>query len=136
MKLNEGSDVADDLDRTLFALADPTRRAILERLLHGESRVTDLAAPFAMSLAAVSKHVQVLERAKLVRRRKAWREHWVSFDPAPLVAAAAWMERQRRFWSDRLALLDGLLRAEDAAAAAPSGPAGPRESPPGSLEAS
>lgn len=133
MKLNEDS---ADLDRTLLALADPTRRAILERLLRGESRVTDLAAPFAMSLAAVSKHVQVLERAKLVRRRKAWREHWVSFDPEPLVAAAAWMERQRRFWSDRLAHLDGLLRAEDAADQSPTDAPFPRESPPDSMESS
>ena len=72
------------LDRTLTALADPTRRAILQRLARGEARVTDVARPFAMSLEAVSKHVRVLERARLVRRRRAGREHLLSLDPRPL----------------------------------------------------
>ena len=86
-----------DLDRTLLALADPTRRAILERLAGGEARVTELARPFAISLNSVSKHIRMLERARLVRRRRAGREHLLSADPAPLAAAAAWIERQRAF---------------------------------------
>lgn len=84
-----------DLDDTMLALADPTRRAILNRLAGGEARVTDLAAPFAMSLNAVSKHIRILERATLVRRRRAGREHVLSLNPAPLDQAAAWIEQQR-----------------------------------------
>jgi len=106
------------LDHTLAALADPTRRAILTRLMQGEARVTNLAKPFAMSLNAVSKHIQVLERAQLVRRRRVWREHLVSFNPAPLDEAAAWIEQTRAFWNAKLDALEALLRAEDAAAAA------------------
>lgn len=106
------------LDRTLTALADPTRRAILRRLARGEARVTDVARPFPMSLEAVSKHVRVLERACLVRRRRAGREHLLSLDPRPLDAAAAWIESERAAWAARLDALDAMLRAEDAAAAA------------------
>ena len=80
-----------DLDRTLLALADPTRRAILHRLTGGEARVTDLAEPFEMSLNAVSKHIRLLERASLVRRRKSGREHLLSLNPEPLEEAATWM---------------------------------------------
>jgi DNA-binding transcriptional ArsR family regulator len=78
-----------DLDQILVALADPTRRAILQRLAQGEARVTELARPFAMSLNSVSKHIRVLQRARLVRRRRAGREHLMSFDPQPLDEAAA-----------------------------------------------
>jgi DNA-binding transcriptional ArsR family regulator len=78
-----------DLDQTLVALADPTRRAILQRLAQGEARVTELARPFAMSLNSVSKHIRVLQRARLVRRRRAGREHLMSFDPQPRDEAAA-----------------------------------------------
>jgi DNA-binding transcriptional ArsR family regulator len=104
-----------DLDRTLMALADPTRRAILQRLSEGEARVTELARPFAMSLSAVSKHIQVLERAQLVKRRKAWRDHHLSINPQPLDEAAAWIEAQRSAWTARLDALEALLKAEDAA---------------------
>jgi DNA-binding transcriptional ArsR family regulator len=96
------------LDDTMLALADPTRRAILSRLAAGEARVTDLAAPFAMSLNAVSKHIRILERATLVRRRRSGREHVLSLNPAPLDEAAAWIEQQRTFWN---ASLDALERA-------------------------
>ena len=106
------------LDRTLIALADPTRRAILHRLSRGEARVTDVARPFAMSLDAVSKHVRVLERARLVRRRRAGREHLLSLDPKPLDEAAAWLDTQRAAWTARLDALDAMLAAEDRAAAA------------------
>lgn len=105
------------LDATLLALADPTRRAILQRLSLGEVRVTDLAQPFDMSLNAVSKHIRMLERAQLVRRRRAGREHWLSFEPRRLNEAAAWIESQRTFWTARLDALDDLLKAEDRAAA-------------------
>jgi DNA-binding transcriptional ArsR family regulator len=118
MKINDRADRDGDLDRTLTALADPTRRAILRRLARGEARVTELAAPFAMSLNAVSKHIRMLQRAGLVRRRRVWREHLVSFDPAPLETAAAWIARQRAFWSDRIEALDDLLRAHDRETAA------------------
>lgn len=102
-----------NLDRTLIALADPTRRAILQRLSVGEARVTELAAPFSMSLNAVSKHIRMLERAKLVRRRRVGREHLLSFQAAPLDEAAAWINEQRVLWSSRLQTLDDLLQAED-----------------------
>jgi DNA-binding transcriptional ArsR family regulator len=96
-----------DLDETLSALADPTRRAILERLSGGETRVTDLAAPFAISLNSVSKHIRLLERAGLVRRRQAGREHRLSLNRAPLDEAARWIAAQQAFWTDRL---DALAR--------------------------
>jgi DNA-binding transcriptional ArsR family regulator len=106
------------LDLTLLALADPTRRAILERLSRGESRVTELAKPFALSLNAVSKHIRVLERARLVRRRRAGREHVLSLNPKPLDEATTWIETQRALWTGRLDALDAMLRAEDRAAGA------------------
>jgi DNA-binding transcriptional ArsR family regulator len=105
------------LDRTLVALADPTRRAILERLSQGEARVTELAAPFSISLNSVSKHIRMLERAELVRRRIAGKEHLLSFNRAPLDEAALWIESQRALWARRLSALDALLRAEDRALA-------------------
>ncbi len=105
------------LDDTLVALADPTRRAILQRLSRGEARVTDLAAPFAISLNSVSKHIRMLERARLVRRRRAGREHVLSLNPRPLEDATAWMATQRSLWTARLEALDVLLQAEDRAAA-------------------
>jgi len=100
------------LDQTLIALADPTRRAILQRLSQGEARVTDLAGPFSISLNSVSKHIRMLERAKLVRRRRAGREHLLTFNPQPLAEAAAWIEAQRALWTARLDALDRLLRAQ------------------------
>lgn len=103
------------LDATLVAIADPTRRAILQRLAAGEARVTELAAPFAMSLNAVSKHIQVLERARLVNRRRAGREHLLSVNPRGLDEASGWIEAQRRMWAGTLERLDALLQAEDAA---------------------
>ena len=101
------------LDATLTALADSTRRAILRRLSAGEARVTELAAPFPISLNSVSKHIRMLERAGLVRRRRAGREHFLSFDPRPLDAAARWIEEQRAAWTTRLQALDALLKEED-----------------------
>src|SRR5438445_3433770 len=84
------------------ALSDPTRRAIVERLTRGPTRVTDIAAPFDMSLNAVSKHIKVLEAAQLVRRTRQGREHTLELDPAPLREIARWASEVERFWSARL----------------------------------
>ena len=80
---------ASKLDNILGALADPTRRAILLRLSRGDARVTDLAAPFAISLNSVSKHIRILERARLIERRRVGREHVLSRNLRPLNEAAA-----------------------------------------------
>lgn len=104
------------LDQTLMALADPTRRAILQRLSQGEARVTELAHPFDMSLNAVSKHIRILERADLVRRRTAGREHFLSFNRQRLDEVAHWIETQRAAWNARLDALEALLKEEDMAA--------------------
>ena len=100
------------LDRTFRALADPTRRAILRRLMRGEARVTELARPFEISLNAVSKHIRMLERAGLVERRRAGREHVLLYRPEPLDAMASWLEDERGFWRSRLEAIADLL-AED-----------------------
>src|SRR6185436_12531650 len=85
-----------ELDDTLIALADETRRSILKRLAAGEARVTEVAAPFDISLNSVSKHIRILERAGLVRRRIAGRDHFLSLEPGPLDAAAAWTSLKPR----------------------------------------
>jgi DNA-binding transcriptional ArsR family regulator len=97
------------LDHTLIALADGTRRAILARLTAGEARVTDLAEPFPISLNSVSKHIRMLERADLVRRRKQGREHWLALNPAPLDEAAQWLKAQQALWTWRLDRLGDIL---------------------------
>jgi DNA-binding transcriptional ArsR family regulator len=102
------------LDDTLIALADDTRRRILQRLAGGEARVTEVAAPFDISLNSVSKHIRILERAGLVRRRVAGRDHFLSLQPAPLDDLAAWMQHARAAWTHRLDKLEAALRAEDA----------------------
>jgi len=101
------------LDDTLLALADPTRRAILGALSAGEARVTDLARPFPISLNSVSKHIRLLERADLVRRRRSGREHILSINPAPLDEAAAWIDAQRKLWTWRLGRLEDILKEDD-----------------------
>jgi hypothetical protein len=80
-----------------------------------ETRITELAAPYTISLNAVSKHIRILERARLVQRRRVWREHLVSFNPEPLKEVSAWIEKTRAFWAARLDALDELLAVEDAA---------------------
>lgn len=99
----------DRLDRTFAALSDPTRRAILARLVAGEATVTDLAEPFEMSLPAVSKHLKVLERAGLIARgrEKQWRP--ARLEAEPLKEVAQWMERYRRFWEESYERLDEYL---------------------------
>lgn len=85
----------------------------MQRLSGQETRITTLAKPFAMSLNAVSKHVRVLERARLIRRRRVGREHLLSVNPVPLDEAASWIAGQRAAWTMRLEKLEALLLAED-----------------------
>ncbi len=80
------------------ALSDPTRRAILERLARGEATVTEVAQPFKMSLPAISKHLRILENARLITREKDGRVHHLRLSPAPLKTAAAWLAEYRQFW--------------------------------------
>ncbi len=109
---------SDPLSTTLFALADPTRRGILARLATGEATVTQLAEPFDMSLAAVSKHIKVLETAGLVSRGRDAQWRPCHLDPAPLRGVSAWLEDYRRFWersADGLeAYLERIQREEPA----------------------
>ncbi|XXX76535.1 metalloregulator ArsR/SmtB family transcription factor [Sorangium sp. So ce134] len=100
------------MDDTMLALADPRRRAILQRLTRGEARVTDLAAPFAISLSSVSKHIRILERARLVKRLRAGREHFLSYNPRPFDEAAAWIEAQRAHWKATFDRLERALEEE------------------------
>ena len=94
------------LSTTLLAIADPTRRAILDRLARGPARITDVAAPFPMSLAAVSKHVKVLEHAGLVRRTRQGREHTLELEAAPLREVASWARQYEQYWNERLDRLE------------------------------
>jgi DNA-binding transcriptional ArsR family regulator len=100
-----------DLDATFAALADPTRRAILARLARGDAVVGDLARPFAISLPAVSRHLRVLERARLIERRVDAQWRVCRLRPQPLRTAASWIEEYRRFWEQRLDDLAALLEA-------------------------
>lgn len=97
------------LNRVYAALADPTRRAILTVLAGRELKVGTLAGRFAISFNGVSKHVKVLERAGLVRRRVRGREHWLRLRPQPLREANRWLEHYRSFWNARLDALEQLL---------------------------
>ena len=100
----------DHLSTTLGALADPTRRAILARLALGETAVTELAAPFDMSLPAVSKHLKVLERASLIARGRAAQWRPCRLQAAPLKEVADWVEHYRRFWDQSPDRLEGYLQ--------------------------
>ena len=101
----------DRLDATFAALADSTRRAILAQLATGERSVGELAAPFAMSLPAVSKHLKVLERAGLISRVREAQWRPCRLEAAPLKRAARWLERYRQFWDESFDRLDDYLRA-------------------------
>jgi DNA-binding transcriptional ArsR family regulator len=101
---------AERLDAVFQALADPTRRAMLRRLATEELSVGELAAPFAMSFAGASKHVRALERAGLVRRKVQGRRHLCRLEPAPLAEADGWLGFYRRFWDERLDMLEQALR--------------------------
>lgn len=99
----------DRLSSTLFAIADPTRRGLLARLALGEASVTELAKPYEMSLAAVSKHLKVLERAGLIARGRQAQWRPCRLDAGPLRDVAAWLEHYRRFWDASLDRLDDYL---------------------------
>ena len=101
------------LDYTLIALANPTRRRILRRLARNEARVTALAAPFGISLNSVSKHIKLLERAGLVKRRRAGRDHILRFRSKPLQKVQQWISAQEAFWRAGLQELDALLNRQD-----------------------
>ena len=100
------------LNRVFHALADPTRRAMLRDLAAGERTISELAAPFPMSLVAASKHGRVLEAAGLVRRRVVGRSHLCALDPAPLAAAETWLRFYERFWTEQFDALETVLTAE------------------------
>jgi DNA-binding transcriptional ArsR family regulator len=101
---------ADELSATFAALADPTRRAILARLSRGQASVNEIAAPFDMTLPAVSKHLKVLEKAGLVTRSREAQYRPCTFNGRPLRDADEWIERYRRFWEQSLDRLDAYLR--------------------------
>jgi len=104
---------SEPLDSVFHALADPTRRAMLASLAARERTVSELAEPFSMSLAAASKHVKTLERAGLVRRTVQGRTHICRLDPEPLSDAHEWLRFYERFWSERLDVLEALLRSPE-----------------------
>ena len=100
----------DQLDATFTALADPTRRAIVARLARGDATVNELAAPFAMTLPGISKHLKVLERCGLISRSRQAQFRPCHLERAALDSAASWIEESRRAWSERFDKLDEHLR--------------------------
>lgn len=102
-----------ELDETFAALAHPTRRDMVRRLGQGAATVSELAEPYHVSLAAISKHIQVLERAGLAQRRVSGRVHTISLNAAPLRSAAEWLAYQREFWADSLDALEGLVEEDE-----------------------
>jgi DNA-binding transcriptional ArsR family regulator len=103
------------LDSVFHALGDATRRRMLRELSLGERTVGQLAEPFAISLAAASKHIKALENAGLIRRKVQGRTHMCRLDPGPLASANQWLHFYERFWNDRFDTLEKLLREVDAA---------------------
>jgi DNA-binding transcriptional ArsR family regulator len=103
------------LDELFRALADPTRRAMLSDLAQGPRTVSELAAPFDISLAGASKHIQMLERAGLIQRDVQGRVHTCRLDARPMHAGAEWLRHYERFWNRKLDVLESILKAEDAA---------------------
>lgn len=104
---------APSLDAVFHALGDDTRRRMLRDLADGERTVGQLAQPYAISLAAASKHIKALEQAGLIRREVRGRTHLCRLDPGPLATAHQWLGFYERFWTERLDVLDRLLRKED-----------------------
>src|SRR4051812_49162286 len=100
------------LDTVFHALGDATRRRMLRELAGGERTVSQLAEPFAISLAAASKHIKALENAGLIRREVRGRTHLCRLDPGPLASAHQWLSFYERFWNSRLDLLEQLLRED------------------------
>jgi DNA-binding transcriptional ArsR family regulator len=109
------------LDAVFHALGDATRRRMLRELALGERSVGQLAEPFAMSLAAASKHIKALEGAGLIRREVRGRTHVCHLDPGPLASADEWLRHYERFWTDRLDTLERLLRKDDSRSPKPEG---------------
>ncbi|HEX6481127.1 MAG TPA: metalloregulator ArsR/SmtB family transcription factor [Ktedonobacteraceae bacterium] len=103
------NDSSERLNTVFLALADPTRRAILERLAHGEASGTELARPFSISVPAISKHLRVLKNAELIRHRKDGRTHLFRLAARPMGEAAAWLEHYRHFWEAQFDSLDTYL---------------------------
>ena len=103
------------LDRVFFALSDGTRRAILARLAQGSTTIGELAAPFAISKPAISKHMKVLERAGLIDRRISGRQHRCTLTTAGLRTAEEWLNFHRKFWESRLDALNVLLQPDESA---------------------
>jgi DNA-binding transcriptional ArsR family regulator len=103
----------DQLSRTFSALADPTRRSILAKLSRGEATVNDIAAPFAMSLPAISKHLQVLEKAGLISRGRDAQWRPARLNAITLAPAAEWIDGYRRFWDDSFDALEQHLTQEE-----------------------
>jgi len=114
------------LNAVFAALADPTRRAIIERLSRSEARVTDVAGPFHMSLNAVSKHIRVLEASGVVARQRKGRDHVLSINTRSLDEVDGWIVRTRRYWEERLDAMEHLLRElkQDPKAGPKAGPKG------------
>jgi len=104
------NDSAEQLTTVFLALADPTRRAILERLAQGEASGTELARPFSISVPAISKHLRVLEHAELILHRKEGRTHRFRLAARPLKEAATWLEHYRQFWEAQFDSLDTYLQ--------------------------
>ena len=105
---------ASEISSIFHALGDATRRQMLRELASGERTVSELAAPFAISLAAASKHIKVLEKAGMIRREVRGRTHLCRLDPGPLASAHEWLGFYERFWTDRLDALEQLLHDDDA----------------------
>ena len=103
------SSISERLDATFLALADPTRRAILARLVRGEASVTEIADPFAISQPAISKHLKILERAGLITVGQDGQRRPRRLEGKPLAEANAWLERYRAIWEASFERLDGLL---------------------------
>jgi DNA-binding transcriptional ArsR family regulator len=101
-----GSSARGNVDSVLAAIADPTRRAILDRLARGPARISDVAEPFAMTLTGFCKHVKVLERAGLVQRTRRGRENTLRLSPKPLREVARWVLKYEQFWNERLDRLE------------------------------
>jgi DNA-binding transcriptional ArsR family regulator len=118
------------LDAVFGALSDPTRRAMLHALARQPRTIGELAAPFDITLAGASKHIQVLERAGLIRRDVQGRVHTCRLDARPLHAGAEWIRHYERFWNQKLDALESLLKADDAARPAPRHIRTPRATPP------
>jgi DNA-binding transcriptional ArsR family regulator len=110
--LNQVVNYSSSLDNVAAAIADPTRRAIIDRLTHGPARISDLAEPFPMSLTGFCKHVKVLERAGLVKRTRQGRENTLEFQPLPLREVSGWILKYEPFWNKRLDRLEQFFKTK------------------------